>query len=70
MNVYGRQIWAFNKTYLITFYMAWKKAIRRIWKLPYRTHNNFLHLINLCLPIDVAFEKRCIKYIIMDLGKW
>ena len=22
-----------------------------------------LHLINLCLPIDVTLEKRCIKYI-------
>ena len=43
--------------------MAWRKAIRRIWKLPYRTHNNLLHLINLCLPIDVTLEKRSIKYI-------
>ena len=43
--------------------MAWRKAIRRIWKLPYRTHNNLLHLINLCLSIDVTLEKRCIKYI-------
>ena len=61
MNVYGSQIWAFNKTYLNKFYVAWRKAIRRIWKLPYRTHNNLLHLINLCLPIDVTLEKRCIK---------
>ena len=63
MNVYGSQIWAFNKTYLNKFYVAWRKAIRRIWKLPYRTHNNSLHLINLCLPIDVTLEKRSIKYI-------
>ena len=63
MNVYGSQIWAFNKTYLNKFYVAWRKPIRRFWKLPYRTHNNLLHLINLCLPIDVTLEKRCIKYI-------
>ena len=43
--------------------MAWRKAIRRIWKLPYRTHNNVLHLINLCLPIDATLEKRSIRYI-------
>ena len=42
--------------------MAWRKAIRRIWKLPYRTHNNLLYLINLCLPIDVTLGKRSIKY--------
>ena len=63
MNVYSSQIWAFNKTYLNKFYVAWMKAIRRIWKLPYRTHNNSLHLINFCLPIDVTLEKRSIKYI-------
>ena len=63
MNVYSSQLWAFNKTYLNKFYVAWRKAIRIIWKLPYRTHNNLLHSINLCLPIDVTLEKRSIKYI-------
>ena len=63
MTVYCSQIWAFNKTYLNKFYVTWRKAIRRIWKLPYRTHNNLFHLINLCLPIDVTLEKRCINYI-------
>ena len=63
MNVYGSQIWAINKTHLNKFYVAWRKAIRRIWKLPYRTHNKLLHLINPCLPIDVTLENRSIKYI-------
>ena len=63
MNVYGSQIWAFNKTFLNKLYVAWRKAIRRIQKLPYRTHNNLLHLINLCLPFDVTLEKSSIKYI-------
>ena len=58
MNVYGSQIWAFNKTYFYKLDVAWRKAIRRIWKLPYRTHNNLLHFINLCLPIDVTLELR------------
>ena len=64
MKVYGSQIWAFNKTYLNTFYVAFRKSIRRIWKLPYRTYNNLLHLINLCLPIDVTLEKLSIKFIL------
>ena len=62
MNVYGNKICAFNKTYLNKFYVTWRKAIRRIWKLLYRTHNNLLHLINFCLTIDVVREKRSIKY--------
>ena len=61
MNGYGSQIWTINKTYLNTFYVAWRKAIRIIWKLPYRTHSNLLHLIYLCLPFDVILEKRSTK---------
>ena len=38
MNVYGSQIRAYNKTCLNKFYVSWRKAIRRIWKLPYRAH--------------------------------
>ena len=46
-----------------TFYTAWRRAIRAIWKLPFRTHCNLLHGINDTLPIDVMLEQRCIKFI-------
>ena len=46
-----------------TFYTVWRKAIRAIWKLSFRTHCNLLHNINDTLPIDVMLEQRCIKFI-------
>ena len=64
MNVYDNQIWAFNKNCLNKFYVAWRKAIRRIWKLPYRTHNNILLLVHLRLPIDVILGKRHIIHVL------
>ena len=45
------------------FYTAWRKAIRAIWKLPFRTHCNLLHGINDTPSIDVMLEQRCIKFI-------
>ena len=45
------------------FFTAWRKAIRAIWKLPFRTHCNLLHSINDTLPIDVMLEQTCIKLI-------
>ncbi len=64
MNVYGCQLWQYNKhKCLEPLFVAWRKTIRRIWKINYRTHNNLLHHINNCLPIDIQLEKRCIKYI-------
>ena len=44
-------------------YVAWRKVIRRLWKLPNTNHCNLLHTINNCLPIDVILEKRCAKFV-------
>ena len=65
MNIYGSQIWAYSKYCPSKFYISWRKAIRRLWKIPYRTHNKFIHIINNCMPIDITLEKRCIKYLIV-----
>ena len=33
-----------------SYYVAWRKVVRRIWKLENRTHNNLLHIVtNVCL---------------------
>ena len=63
MNIYGSQIWPYSKNCPSKFYISWRKAIRRLWKIPYRTHNKFIHIINNCMPIDITLEKRCIKYL-------
>ena len=46
MNIYGCQTWRYNSNYLDKFYTTWRKAGRRVWKIPYRTHNKLVHLIN------------------------
>ena len=63
MNIYECQIWRYNGNYLDTFYTIWRKAIRRVWKIPYRTHNNLVHLINISCSINTVLEKRSIKCI-------
>ena len=40
------------------FYVAWRKSIRRIWRLDNRTHNALINLINGCLPVNLMLEKR------------
>ena len=63
LNIYGRHTWRYNSNYLDTFYTTWRKAIRRVWKIPYRTHNKLVHLINKSCSINTVFEKRSIKFI-------
>ena len=64
MNVYGSSLWKFNyHNNIERFCVSWRKVIRRIWKIPYRTHNALVHLINKCNSIVNILEKRCIKFL-------
>ena len=53
MNIYGSQIWKFYNKEVNIFYTAWRKAIRQIYRLPYRTHNILINHIIQCYPIDI-----------------
>ena len=44
-------------------YTTWRKAIRRVMKIPYRTHNKLVHLINKSCSINNVLEKISIKFI-------
>ena len=50
MDLYGSQLWNYGTGYPETFYVAWRKVTRLIWKLPFRTHCNLLHTVNNCSP--------------------
>ena len=56
-------MWRYNDKTTRSFYTCWRKAIRRLYNIPYRTHNILVHHIINSYPIDVVLEKRCIKYI-------
>ena len=61
-------LWNFSKPHVEDFYVAWRKVIRRLWKLPNLTHCNLLHTINNSLPINIILEKRCAKFIWSSLN--
>ncbi len=63
MDLYGSQLWNYGADYVDTCYVAWRKAVRKLWDIPPRTHCNLLHVINGTKPIDVLLEKRCIKFV-------
>ena len=39
MNVYGSHLWHLNNKSVESSIVAWRKTIRRIWRLNDRTHN-------------------------------
>ena len=66
MNIYGNQIWHYRISYPNKIYISCRKAMRRFWKIvkiPYKTHNKFIYIVNNCVSIDVTVENRCNKYL-------
>ena len=62
-DAYGCQLWNFESREVHNLYVAWRKVVRKLWRLPYFTHCNLLHTINNSLPIQISLEKRGIKSI-------
>ena len=62
MSLYGCQLWDVSHKFTNNFFVSWRKAIRRMFKLPYRTHSCLLHLIIDDLPVDGQIHLRIIKF--------
>jgi hypothetical protein len=45
MPLYGSQLWDFNHNYVNKFYVCWRKAIRKLFCLPYNAHCDLLPYI-------------------------
>ena len=63
MSLYGSPLWDLSISYIDRFYVSWRKARRRIFSLPYRTHCKLLHLITQVLPINMQFHIRTVKFL-------
>ena len=63
LDVYGSQLWDYECGTAETFYVAWRKAMRRIWKLSNLTHCSLLPVIGDCLSIESILEKRFVKFL-------
>ena len=58
-SYYGSHLCNFHNLQDIN--IQWRKAIRRVWGLPYRTHNNLFQICK-CLPPETEFCKRFVGY--------
>ena len=63
MSVYGSQRWDFSNRICETFYIAWRKCIRRLLGVPYNTHSNLLPLICNDIPVEIQLMCRFINFV-------
>jgi hypothetical protein len=62
MSLYGSQLWDYSSNECDKFYVAWRKAVRKLFGLPLRTHCILLPEIMSSLPIEVQMHKRFVQF--------
>lgn len=63
MSLYGCQLWDVSGKDINNFYVAWRKSIRMLFQLPYKTHCKLLPEICNDFPIDFQIHKRIVQFI-------
>jgi hypothetical protein len=67
-SYYGSQLWDITDKHAAKFYVSWRKALRKIFDLPYRTHCEMLPIIANCMPIEYQISCRIVKFISNSLS--
>ena len=49
---------------LVEMCVPWRKAVRRVWQVPYRTHNRYIPYLSQTFLIGLIISKRFIKHFI------
>ena len=62
MSLDGCVLWDLSSKYIQRFYVAWRKSVRYVLGLPYKTHSNLLPLVCNDKPINLQLYKRFIKF--------
>ena len=64
MPLYGSVLWDYSRSGVDSFFVTWRKCIRRLLNIPYNTHNHLLPLICNDLPVECQLYKRIFKFVL------
>ena len=68
MSLYGSQLWNYENTSVMEFlYIAWRKCVRRIFKIPYNTHCKLVPLICQDTSVQLKLQKRFLRFFVNAL---
>ena len=61
MSLYGCEIWNYNSRYIDEMFIAWRKIMRKLFKLPNRTHNYIV--CGIIEFISIKLDRRLAKFV-------
>ena len=63
MSLYGCQLWLLSNDQINDLCVSWRKGLRRVWGLPYKSHCYLLPLLSQCLPLADEICRRTLNFI-------
>ena len=64
LDAYASQLWDYEDKRIEKYCVAWRKALKKVWKLRNQSHSNLLYVIsNYYLSLNIILEKRLLKCI-------
>ena len=63
ISFYGSPLWNMTSKCMFVFYVTWRKAIRKLFDIPNRTHCDLLPIIADCKHIETQLLCRLVKFI-------
>ena len=60
MSLYGSELWNYNSRNIVEIFVAWRKTMRKLFRLPYRTHNYIV--CGITVDIAIKLHRRVTKF--------
>jgi len=67
---HGCELWHLDDCKISDFCIAWRKALRRIWNVPYNTHCELVYCLCNDLPVFDKICKRSLRFIAACLSHY
>jgi hypothetical protein len=62
-SLYGCELRSLTNRHVEDLYIAWRKSLRAVWRLPLCTHKYLLHSNSHCLPVFDEICRRSLNFI-------
>jgi hypothetical protein len=61
-SFYGCHLWDLENRATESIFVSWRKALKRVWNLPYRTHSDLLYCLSNKWPIELELVRRFVLF--------
>ena len=61
-SFYGAPLWNINSKCFRQLCAAWRKCLRKIWRVHQMTHCDIITLVSRCKPIEIGIQQRFCKF--------